>query len=153
MQLANIILRQAVAQDAPAITACVRAAYAHYTARLGVVPMPMRDDYAAAIRERDVTVAALGVDIVGIVVLTTTDEGFLLENVAAHPSQQGTGVGRLLLQHAEAAARRAGYDSLYLYTHEGMRENLDLYARIGYVEYARRVEGDLARVYLRKKLT
>ena len=33
-----------------------------------------------------------------------------------------------------------------------MTENLALYRRIGYVEYARRVEFGLPRVYLRKPL-
>ena len=42
----------------------------------------------------------------------------------------------------EAEARRAGFDSIYLYTHEKMTENLALYSRIGYVEYDRRSQGD-----------
>jgi len=33
-----------------------------------------------------------------------------------------------------------------------MTENQALYARIGYVEYERRVEGELARVFMRKPL-
>jgi ribosomal protein S18 acetylase RimI-like enzyme len=61
-------------------------------------------------------------------------------------------VGKALLEHAEVAARRAGFDSIYLYTHERMTENLALYARIGYVEYDRRQHGDARIVHLRKKL-
>ena len=53
---------------------------------------------------------------------------------------------------AAAEAKRAGYDSIYLYTHETMVENLAGYAKIGYVQYDRRVEAGLARVYMRKKL-
>jgi hypothetical protein len=41
-------------------------------------------------------------------------------------------LGRALLEHAEVAAREAGFDSIYLYTHERMAENLALYSRIGY---------------------
>ena len=46
------------------------------------------------------------------------EEGFVLDNVAVDPAHEGTGVGRALLMHAEAAAREAGFDSIYLYTHE-----------------------------------
>lgn len=84
--------------------------------------------------------------------LGVDDEGFLLDNVAVDPAHRGSGVGRALLEHAEAAARRAGFDSIYLYTHEKMTENLALYARIGYVEYDRRSHGEANLVYLRKDL-
>jgi ribosomal protein S18 acetylase RimI-like enzyme len=62
------------------------------------------------------------------------------------------GLGKALLQLAETEARRAGFDSLRLYTHEQMTENLSLYSRIGYVEYDRRQQRGLSRVYLRKDL-
>ena len=52
----------------------------------------------------------------------------------------------------ESEARQEGFGSIYLYTHGKMTENLALYARIGCVEYARRTEKGLARVYLRKQL-
>jgi ribosomal protein S18 acetylase RimI-like enzyme len=61
-------------------------------------------------------------------------------------------VGKALLTFAEAEARRAGFDSIYLYTHEKMTENLALYARIGYVEYDRRSHGTFSLVYMRKQL-
>jgi N-acetylglutamate synthase-like GNAT family acetyltransferase len=81
----------------------------------------MTDDYAAVIRDRQVTVAEHDGAIVGVVVLTVTDEGFLVDNVAVHPSRRGTGLGRALLQFAEAEARRVGFDAIHLYTHEQMR--------------------------------
>jgi ribosomal protein S18 acetylase RimI-like enzyme len=128
----------------------VDAAYGHYVERIGMLPGPMTNDYADVIRTRQVTVAERQGAIVGIIVLTVTDEGFLVDNVAVHPSHRGTGLGRALLQFAEAEAQRAGFDAIYLYTHEKMTENLALYARIGYVEYDRRSQGAFSRVYLRK---
>jgi ribosomal protein S18 acetylase RimI-like enzyme len=130
----------------------VDAAYGHYVERIGMLPGPMTNDYADVIRNRQVTVAERQGAIVGIIVLTVTDEGFLVDNVAVHPSHRGTGLGRALLQFAEAEAQRAGFDAIYLYTHEKMTENLALYARIGYVEYDRRSQGAFSRVYLRKHL-
>jgi GNAT superfamily N-acetyltransferase len=143
-------LRSAEAADASRVAELVDAAYGHYVERIGMLPGPMTNDYADVIRNRQVTVAEHQGAIVGIIVLTVTDEGFLVDNVAVHPSHRGTGLGRALLQFAEAEAQRAGFDAIYLYTHEKMTENLALYARIGYVEYDRRSQGAFSRVYLRK---
>jgi ribosomal protein S18 acetylase RimI-like enzyme len=145
-------LRSAEAADASRVAELVDAAYGHYVERIGMLPGPMTNDYVDVIRNRQVTVAERQGAIVGIIVLTVTDEGFLVDNVAVHPSYRGTGLGRALLQFAEAEAQRAGFDAIYLYTHEKMTENLALYARIGYVEYDRRSQGAFSRVYLRKHL-
>jgi ribosomal protein S18 acetylase RimI-like enzyme len=145
-------LRPATHADVPRLITLVRAAYGHYVDRIGGPPGPMTDDYAEVVASERVTVAELGGEIVGLIVLKVTDEGFLIDNVAVDPGRQGSGVGRALLEEAEVAARRAGFDSVYLYTHEKMTENLALYARIGYVEYDRRVQGGHRRVYLRKDL-
>ena len=129
-----------------------RAAYQHYVERLGGPPRPMTDDYADVVRRHSVTVAERDGEVVGLVVLAVDDEGFYVDNVAVDPSHRGTGVGKALLEHAEGAARRGGYDSIYLYTHELMAENLALYSRAGYVEYDRRLHGNACLVYLRKRL-
>jgi hypothetical protein len=64
--------------------------------------------------------------------------------------------GRALERHffslLKPEARRAGFGSIYLYTHEKMTENLALYSRIGYVEYDRRSQGEFSLVYMRKYL-
>jgi ribosomal protein S18 acetylase RimI-like enzyme len=148
----TVSLRRATAADVARLTEVVRAAYGHYVERLGEPPRPMLDDYAEQVRGQRVTVAERDGEILGLLVLGLDDEGFFVDNVAVDPSQQGTGVGKALLQHAETAAGNAGFDSIYLYTHERMVENLALYSRIGYVEYDRRPHGTARIVYLRKKL-
>jgi N-acetylglutamate synthase-like GNAT family acetyltransferase len=145
-------LRPATESDVPSVAALVKAAYGHYVERIGMLPRPMTDDYPAVIRDHQVTVAEHDGAIVGVVVLTVTDEGFLVDNVAVHPSRRGTGLGRALLQFAEAEARRVGFDAIHLYTHEQMTENLALYSRIGYLEYDRRSQGAFSLVYMRKQL-
>jgi|SRR5215212_3348186 ribosomal protein S18 acetylase RimI-like enzyme len=85
--------------------------------------------------------------IVGVIVLTVTDEGFLIDNVAVEPSHRGKGLGKALLEFAEAEARRTGFDYIYLYTHQKMTENLVLYSSIGYCEYDRRSQGECSLVY------
>ena len=151
--LSEYAARPATQDDAGRVADCVAAAYAHYIDRNGLVPGPMRDDYGEVLRDSQVTVLERGGDIVAVLVLKVTDEGFLLDNVAVDPAHQGTGLGRWLLEHAESEARRQGFDSIYLYTQEAMTENLALYEGIGYAEYARRLEIGLSRVYLRKQLT
>jgi ribosomal protein S18 acetylase RimI-like enzyme len=145
-------LRRATPADVPRLAALVDTAYGHYVERLGGPPRPMTDDYAEVVETASVTVAELDGEIAGLIVLRIDDEGFLVDNVAVDPSHQGSGVGRALLEHGESEARRAGFDSIYLYTHERMTENQELYSRIGYVEYDRRVQGEARIVYMRKPL-
>jgi N-acetylglutamate synthase-like GNAT family acetyltransferase len=145
-------LRGATDADAADVAALVDEAYEHWVERLGTVPRPMTEDYAEVIRERRVTVAESDGTIVGVLVLDVTDEGFVIDNVAVHPSVRGTGLGRTLLELAESEARCAGFDSIYLYTHEKASDNIALYSRIGYVEYDRRSEGDFSIVFMRKRL-
>jgi ribosomal protein S18 acetylase RimI-like enzyme len=151
--LNGVSLRPATAADVPRLSELVRVAYTHYIERLGEPPRPMTQDYAEVVRTHDVVVAERAGEILGLIVLGVDDEGFFIDNVAVDPSQQGTGIGKALLAHAETAARDAGYDSIYLYTHERMVENLALYSRIGYVEYERRLHGGARIVYLRKQLS
>jgi ribosomal protein S18 acetylase RimI-like enzyme len=145
-------LRPATGADVPKVAALVNDAYGHYVERIGILPRPLIDDYAEVIASRRVTIAEHHGAIVGVIVLTVDDEGFLIDNVAVDPSLRGRGLGRALLEFAESEARRAGFDSIYLYTHEKMAENLALYSRFGYVEYDRRSQGEFSLVYMRKYL-
>ena len=112
----------------------------------------MTDDYTEIIGNHHVTVAEGDGIIEGLIVLRITDEGFLIDNVAVRPAMRGTGLGRALLELADAEARQAGFASIYLFTHEKMTENRALYSRIGYVEYDRRSQGDFNLVFMRKPL-
>jgi ribosomal protein S18 acetylase RimI-like enzyme len=145
-------LRPARAEDASSVAACVDAAYRHYVARIGMLPGPMTEDYEEVIRDFQVTVAENGDNIVAVLVLAHADEGFLLENVAVVPEHRGRGLGKRLMELAELEARRQAFDSIYLYTHERMTENQEIYRHLGYIEYARRAESGFHRVYMRKKL-
>jgi len=145
-------LRPAVASDAPAISACVNAAYAQWIPVIGRKPWPMLQDYATVIEAEQVVVAESNGAIGGVLVLSTTPDGFLIENVAVLAELRGRGIGRALLIHAEHEARARGHSSLYLYTNEKMAENIAMYVRNGYVEYAREEGHGFRRVFLRKQL-
>ena len=149
----EVMVRPAKPEDAAGIAACVCEAYVHYIERIGKQPGPMLEDYSEVIRQFQVHVAVAGGKIVGAIVLRITDEGFYVDNVAVRPTVKGTGVGRLLLEVAEAEARRQAYEAIYLATHELMTENRALYSRVGYVEYDHRVVNGYPRVFFRKALS
>ena len=113
----------------------------------------MLEDYADVIERHEVHVALCRDEVVGVVVLARTAEGFCLDNVAVRLRSQGKGIGRLLLQLAESEAVRQGFGSIYLYTNELMTENRALYGSMGFVEYDHRIVDGYPRVFLRKSLT
>jgi len=145
-------LRRALPGDAPVVAECVEAAYSHWVPRIGRKPWPMLQDYGLVIKTEFVMLAEVQGDVAGILVLSETPDGFLVDNVAVFPERRGQGIGRALLVHAEKEARARGHASLYLYTNEKMTENIALYSRAGYVEYERRQEQGFCRVFLRKVL-
>jgi ribosomal protein S18 acetylase RimI-like enzyme len=147
-----VSLRTATQADAALVSACVCAAFECYIERIGRPSESMLQDYARVIDQRDVTVAVRNSMIIGVLVLEQTAEGLRLNTVAVHPSFQKQGIGRTLLQLAEAEAVRRGHESIQLSTNEKMVENQALYSRIGYVEYDRRIENGYSRIFMRKRL-
>jgi GNAT superfamily N-acetyltransferase len=140
----------AAPEDADAVTACVRAAYAEHVAAIGREPAPMGADYAALIAAGAVWVVREAGAVVGVLVLRPQPPALLLENVAVQPDRRGHGLGRALIEFAEEHARRCGLGAVALYTNERMTANLSLYPALGYVETGRRVEDGFARVFFRK---
>ncbi|HME27019.1 MAG TPA: GNAT family N-acetyltransferase [Acetobacteraceae bacterium] len=130
----------------------VHAAYAHYLPRIGKPPGPMLDDYAQRIADGQAGVLEDAGRIAGILVLEEGADGFLLDNIAVLPEYQGKGLGRTLIEFAEAEARRRGYREIRLYTHVLMTENIALYRRVGFVETHRVSEKGYDRVYMAKQL-
>jgi ribosomal protein S18 acetylase RimI-like enzyme len=146
-------IRPANEDEAPALRALVEAAYAHYVPRIGGRPDPMDWDYAALVRDGEVLVAEVDGALAGVLVLGDDDEhGFHIANVAVAPAAQGSGIGRALLELAEARGRQSGAASVLLWTHELMTENRALYKRIGYVEERPPSGAEGPLVYLRKPL-
>lgn len=130
----------------------MHAAFEPYLVRIGKPPAPMLLDFPALIDAHRVWVAERGTELVGVLVQYETDEGFYIDTVAVGPGHRGTGVGRALLQFAEAEAARRGFRSIYLCTNSRMTENQVLYPKIGYLEYDRRAQAGFDRVFYRKPI-
>jgi GNAT superfamily N-acetyltransferase len=143
-------LRRATADDLPAIKAIIDAAYTRYLTRMDKPPAPMLRDYAASVA--DGTTWVTGSPVTAVLTLYPRDDHLLVENVAVHPSAQGQGLGGALMSFAEQEATRRGLTRMALVTHEVMTENQAIYARLGYVEVARRAEDGYRRIFMEKRL-
>lgn len=145
-------IRPAGPADLAAVEAIVEAAYSPYIARMGTRPGPMLDDYAALTAAGRLEVAEVAGAVAGILVCFPEADHLLLDNIAVAPAAQGAGVGRALMQHAEAHARALGLPEIRLYTNVLMTENIALYLRIGFTETHRVVEKGFSRVYMARAL-
>ena len=143
-------MRQATAADLDTIHAVIQAAYAKYLSRMPKPPAPMLRDYTGPIEQGAVWVT--GQPITGLISLTPAGDSLLIENIAVHPAEQGTGLGAELMRFAEQQAAQRKLRRLILYTHEVMTENQAIYAHLGYHEVDRRTEDGYRRIYMQKIL-
>ena len=145
-----VTVRRATAADRATIVDCVRAAYSDYVSLMDRPPAPMLDDYDALISAGHVHVAEIDGSVVGVIVMWAEADHFYIDNVAVFPQGQGRGIGGVLLDAAESAARAAGLGEIRLYTNEAMSANLDYYPRRGFVETHRSADSGYRRVYFAK---
>lgn len=148
-----VTVRAAEDEDVPAIEAVVRAAYSVYLPRMDRPPGPMLDDYAARVRAGSASVLEDDDgEIVGVLVLVPESDHLLLGNLAVAPGAQNRGLGRGMVGHAEAEARRLGLGELRLYTNVAMVENVAFYEALGFEETHRVEQAGYSRVFMRKRL-
>ena len=125
-------LRLAGEEDAPAIRALTRAAYAKWVPIIGREPLPMTVDYLTAIKQHRFDLLCVDGKLAALIETIAETDHLLVENVAVAPDFQGRGFGRRLLAHAELLAVSLGFDEVRLYTNKAFAENVALYSRLGY---------------------
>ena len=108
----------------------------------------MFDDYTEVIKYHQVFVVEAN-GIVGVLVLIQT----VTCNVAVHPDQQGSGIGKRLMNLAESEAKDQSFEKLDIYTHECMYENIALNKALGCIDIERKQERGYNRVYMQKLLS
>jgi len=145
-------IRRATQDDVEQITALVAEAYSSYIPRIGRKPGPMLEDYNAVVAELSVFVMAKAEEVMGVLVLSPQDSALLLENIAVLPRYKGQGIGKALMAFSEDFARETGCETILLYTHQLMTENIALYKALGYQETHRATENGFARVFMRKPM-
>jgi ribosomal protein S18 acetylase RimI-like enzyme len=108
----------------------------------------MLADFAAEIAADHVVVIGTDGRIDGYMIAWPETDAYFIDNVAVDPAQQGKGLGRQLIRHAVAEAKRHRLSAIQLYTNAAMTENLSMYARMGFVETHRAVEKGFDRIYM-----
>ena len=92
-------------------------------------------------------------EVAGYMVAWPEADAYFIEIIGVDPDQQGRGLGRRLIEHAEAEAIRLHLPALRLHTHVLMTENLAMYAHMGFVATHRATEKGFDRVYMRRDLS
>lgn len=142
-----IRLRNATLADVPALKALIDASYAPFAAR-GIALPDVSGGLAEDIAEREVIVAQQSDEMLGVLVLSLTEDHAHLMNVAVSPAAQGQGVGKLLITEAEMLAIQSGATVLDLATHKDIPENIATYEHLGWHVTGR----EDARIFMSKPL-
>lgn len=146
-------IRVATISDAEAVAALTRAAYARWVPVIGRKPLPMKVDHAAFIRDHRADLLFAGPDLVALVETIQRENDILIENVAVEPHFQKRGYGRKMVAYAEQLAVQAGVGIVRLYTNSLFKENLRLYASLGYeIEREEARNGGVA-IYMFKRVS
>ena len=127
-----VTLRIAVASDADAIRTLTREAYARWVPVTGREPLPMRVDYAEAIKSHRFDLLDVDGHLAALIETEVEGETMLIVNVAVATDRQGRGFGKLLLKHAEEIAVAFGCKRARLYTNKLFVDNIRLYEKLGY---------------------
>jgi GNAT superfamily N-acetyltransferase len=147
-----VTLRIARESDAEAIRSLTREAYSKWVAVIGREPLPMKVDYAAAIRSHRFDLLFADDRLAALIETVPEGDLLLIVNVAVAPGLQGRGYGKRLLKHAEDLAASAGCGGTRLYTNKMFGANLRLYAALGYqVEREEELNGGVV-VHMTKAL-
>ena len=131
----EIVLRDAAPTDAPTVAEVVRQSFAEYEPWLtppSGANAETSDTVLQKMAQGHVTLALLGGEMVGCV-FTEPRDGFLyLGRLAVLPSHRHQGVGRALMDSAEARATRSGLPAVRLGVRIALPENRAYYERLGY---------------------
>ena len=128
----SVAVRRGTPADVEEIRALVAAAYTKWIPVIGRLPIPMRADYAQALRDHRFDLLLAGPDLAGLIETKAEADHLLVVNVAVDPALQGRGFGSRLMGLADAVAAGAGSARLRLYTNKKYVANLRLYGSLGY---------------------
>ncbi|WP_370154950.1 GNAT family N-acetyltransferase [Ferrovibrio sp.] len=152
--LSEPAIRRAASDDVARLGALQKRAYVKYVPRIGTEPQPMAEDAAALLDDYEVWVVD-GDDrdvLAGALVLRQEPDHLLIWSVAVDPTQQGTGLGRRLIDFAEGQAQHRSLGQIRLYTNAQFTENRALYSHMGYVETGTEQYEGRDLVHMAKKL-
>jgi len=94
------------------------------------------DDIAETAASGGVFGAFDGEDLVGCMFVRPDDDALYVGKLAVDPAHQGRGIGRLLMNEAEAQAARRDFSALRLQTRVELTRNHHAFAQLGFVKTA-----------------
>jgi N-acetylglutamate synthase-like GNAT family acetyltransferase len=130
-------MRRATPADAATVRDLTRTAYAKWILLIGREPKPMTANYERAVVDHIIDLYEENGLAVALIEVIPQPTCLLIENIAVLPTQQGKGLGDLLLNHAETIAHSIHLNELQLYTNAAFISNIDFYARRGFQEFHR----------------
>jgi ribosomal protein S18 acetylase RimI-like enzyme len=144
--------RRAVIADAIALNALARAAYAIYLPVIGREPQPMATDWQTLFASQEIWTVDGPSGPLASLALEVEPDHVVIWSVAVLPEYQGKGLGRRLLEFAEARSRELRRPEIRLFTNAKMVRNIALYRSLGYAETRREELPDRAIVHMGKRL-
>ncbi|MFQ5945104.1 MAG: GNAT family N-acetyltransferase [Anaerolineae bacterium] len=133
----SVEIRQAASEDADAIAALLREAFAEfeslYTPEGFAATAISSEEVVGRIAEGPVWVGSDEERVVGTASAVTREDGLYVRGMAVVPSMQGRGVGRRLLDQVEAFAREVGAQRMYLSSTPFLSSAIRLYERYGFL--------------------
>jgi ribosomal protein S18 acetylase RimI-like enzyme len=144
--------RRATADDATALNALARAAYAIYVPVIGREPQPMATDWQTLFASQEIWIVDGPSGPIASLALEVEPDHVVIWSVAVSPAYQRKGLGRRLMEFAEARSRDLKRPEIRLFTNAKMVRNIALYQSLGYVETRREGLLDRVIVHMSKRL-
>ncbi len=135
------------AEEAEAIAALIRRAFAQYRGRLQPEPSALRestDSIRSVLETESVVVARRAGRVIGCVSVQQRPDIVFARRLAVEPGERGAGVGRALVAEAEEVARRLGISRLGVETRLALTENRAFFQALGFVERAQHCHAGFA---------
>lgn len=140
-------IRPALAEEAAAIAALIHPAFEQYRGRLQPESGALSESagtIAASMASGTILVAFRAERLVGCVSVQRKGDFAYAGRLAVEPLERGSGVGRALMEEAEALARRMGLGRLRVDTRLALTENRSFFRALGFVEGAQRCHAGFA---------
>jgi len=144
--------RRATADDATALNALARAAYAIYVPVIGREPQPMATDWQTLFASQEIWIVDGPSGPIASLALKVEPDHVVVWSVAVLPEHQHKGLGRRLLGFAETHSRSLRRPEIRLFTNAKVVRNIALYRSLGYVETRREGLLDRVIVHMSKRL-
>ena len=148
------MIRKAELNDADRISDCIKESFKKYIPLIHKEPEPMTLNYTDVIREKSVFVLEDNSEFIGALVIADGDKTYMwLDIIAVYSQYQNKGYGKKLIEFGEHIMLTKGASESRVYTNVKFESNINLYKKLGYIEYERMTEHGYDRVFLKKTLT